>query len=229
VHILQHDRRYSCVTQGLQTLDMLLHDSVSEASILWLEAMINKYLSLDPEVTEKLAELEGRVIAVEITGVNKILYFFPHQAGMDVTEQYQNQADTTLKGSPLALLKMSMSKDVAELMLKGEVEIKGDVRLGRNFKKILSEIDIDWEEYIARIIGDASAHHLKSLTKKIMNWGRQAGKDIAADVSEYLQEESRDVVSKPELEMFYQHVDTLRNRLDRFQARLEALKNKQQK
>jgi ubiquinone biosynthesis protein UbiJ len=205
---------------------MMLHDSVSETSIIWLEAMINKYLSLDPEVTEKLAQLEGRVIAVEITGLNKTLYFFPHQAGMDVTEQYHDEADTTLKGSPLALLKMSMSKDVAPMMLKGEVEIKGDVRLGRSFKKILSEMDVDWEEYIARIIGDASAHHLAGLTKKIMNWGRQAGKDVAADVSEYLQEESRDVVSRPELEMFYQDVDALRNRLDRFQAQLEALKNK---
>ena len=205
---------------------MLLHDTVSEASLVWLDAVINRYLSMDPEVAEKLAALEGRVIAVEITGINKKLYFFPHQAGMDVAEHYQDEADTTLRGSPLALLKMSTSKDVAPLMLKGEVEIEGDVRLGRNFKKILSEMDIDWEEYAARIIGDAPAHHLASLTKKIMSWGRQAGSDLAADVSEYLQEESRDVVSKPELEKFYQDVDTLRNQLDRVQARLEALKNK---
>ena len=205
---------------------MLLHDTVSEASLVWLDAVINRYLSMDPEVAEKLAALEGRVIAVEITGINKKLYFFPHQAGMDVAEHYQDEADTTLRGSPLALLKMSTSKDVAPLMLKGEVEIEGDVRLGRNFKKILSEMDIDWEEYAARIIGDAPAHHLASLTKKIMSWGRQAGSDLAADISEYLQEESRDVVSKPELEKFYQDVDTLRNQLDRVQARLEALKNK---
>ena len=188
--------------------------------------MINRYLSLDPEVTEKLSVLEGKVIAVEITGVDKTLYFLPHQAGMDVVEQYDDAADTTLKGSPVALLKMSMSKDVAPLMLKGEVEIEGDVRLGRSFKKILSEMEVDWEEYIARIIGDAPAHHFSSLAKKIINWGRQSSSEVAADVSEYLQEESRDVVSKPELEKFYQDVDALRNQLDRFQARFETLKNK---
>ncbi|MCK5001777.1 MAG: SCP2 sterol-binding domain-containing protein [Gammaproteobacteria bacterium] len=199
---------------------------MSETSIIWLEAMINRYLSLDPEVTEKIAELEGRVIAVEITGVDKTLYFLPHQAGMDVVEQYEAAADTTLKGSPVALLKMSMSKDVAPLMLKGEVEIEGDVRLGRSFKKILSEMEVDWEEYMARIIGDAPAHHLSSLAKKIISWGRQSTSDVASDVSEYLQEESRDVVSKPELEKFYQDVDALRNQLDRFQARFDTLKNK---
>ncbi len=202
---------------------MSLNDSVNETSIIWLEAMINRYLSLDPEVTEKLSELEGRVIAVEITGVDKTLYFLPHQSGMDVIEEYEAGADTTLKGSPVALLKMSMSKDVAPLMLKGEVEIEGDVRLGRSFKKILSEMDVDWEEYMARIIGDAPAHHLANLTKKIINWGRQSASDVALDVSEYLQEESRDVVSRPELEKFYQDVDALRNQLDRFQARLNAL------
>lgn len=205
---------------------MILRETAIETSLSGLEAAINRYLSLDPEAIEKIAELEGRVIAVEITGFNKTLYFFPHQAGMDVAEQYEAEVDTTLRGSPLALLKMSISKDVAPLMLKGEVEIEGDVRLGRSFKKILAEMEIDWEEYIARIIGDASAHHLAKLTKKIINWGKQAGNDVAADVSEYLQEESRDLVSKPELEMFYQDVDTLRNQLDRFQARLEALKNK---
>ena len=205
---------------------MVLRDTAKEASINALEAAINRYLALDPEVAEKLSALEGKVIAIEITGVNKTLYFFPHQAGMDVSEHYEDEADTTLKGSPVALLKMSLSKDVAPLMLKGEVEIEGDVRLGRNFKKILSEMDVDWEEYIARIIGDAPAHHIANLTKKIFSWGKQAGSDVAADVSEYLQEESRDVVSKPELEMFYEDVDALRDRLDRFQARLNALKNK---
>ena len=205
---------------------MLPNNAVSETSIIWLEAMINRYLSLDPEVAKKLSELEGRVIAVEITGVDKTLYFLPHQSGMDVVEHYEDTVDTTLRGSPVALLKMSMSKDVAPLMLKGEVEIKGDVRLGRSFKKILSEMDVDWEEYMARIIGDAPAHHLASLTKKIINWGRQSAGDVALDVSEYLQEESRDVVSRPELEKFYQDVDALRDQLDRFQARFDALKNK---
>ncbi|MDH3343480.1 MAG: SCP2 sterol-binding domain-containing protein, partial [Gammaproteobacteria bacterium] len=66
---------------------MLANSNSGESSIIWLEAMINRYLSLDPEVANKLAELEGRVIAVEITGIEKTLYFIPHQAGMDVVEQ----------------------------------------------------------------------------------------------------------------------------------------------
>lgn len=205
---------------------MILRETAKETSINALEAAINRYLSLDPEVAEKLSALEGKVIAVEITGINKTIYFFPHHAGMGVSDYYEGEADTTLKGSPIALLKMGISKDVAPLMLKGEVDIEGDVRLGRSFKKILTEMDVDWEEHVARIIGDVPAHRLADLTKKIINWGRQAGNDVAADISEYLQEESRDVVSKPELEKFYEDVDTLRIQLDRFQARLNALKNK---
>lgn len=199
---------------------------LAETSLSILEAMINRYLSLDPEAIEKISELESKVIAVEISGINKTLYFFPHNAGMDISDEYDGEVDTKLKGSPMALLKMGLSKDVAPLMLKGEVEIEGDLRLGRSFKKILAEMDVDWEEYIARVIGDAPAHHLANLTKKIFGWGKQASDDVVADVSEYLQEESRDVLSKPELEMFYQDVDALRNQLDRFQARLDALKKK---
>ncbi len=199
---------------------------MSATPLVWLETVINHYLSLDPEVLDKLAELEPKVIAVEITELNKIVYFSPQQSGLLVAEKYEGVANATLIGSSLALLKMSVTKDVAPMMLKGEVEIKGDVRLGRSFKKILSEMEIDWEEFAARIIGDSPAHHLAGLTNKIVNWGKQAGADVAADISEYLQEESRDLVSKPELEMFYQDVDGLRNQLDRLQAKFEAIKNK---
>jgi ubiquinone biosynthesis protein UbiJ len=47
-----------------------------------------------------------------------------------------------------------------------------------------------------------------------------------SNVSEYLQEESRDVISGAELEMFYNSVDRLRDDVDRLRARVDAFKNK---
>ena len=114
------------------------------------------------------------------------------------------------------------------MMLSGEIEITGDVRLGREFKKLLNEIDIDWEEHLAGIVGDVAANQFMQLTKKLGNWSRGAANSIAADLSEYLQEESRDVVSGAEMEMFYHDVDILRNDVDRLEARLEEqIKGKQ--
>ncbi len=51
---------------------------------------------------------------------------------------------------------------------------------------------------------------------------RSAGENLA----EYLQEESRDLVSKPELEEFLLGVDQLRETADRVEARLARLEQR---
>jgi ubiquinone biosynthesis protein UbiJ len=195
--------------------------------MVWLEAMINRYLSLDPEMAENISELEGKVIAINIQGIKKVFYLFP-QAGHEdacikVSDYYEGEPDTILKGTPAALFKMGVADDVAPMMLKGEVEISGNVRLGREFKKLLAEMDIDWEENLATLIGDAPAHHVTQAAKRFVGWASKVKQAISADISEYLQEESRDVVPGAELEMFYEDVDELRNDVDRLQARTNAL------
>jgi ubiquinone biosynthesis accessory factor UbiJ len=43
--------------------------------------------------------------------------------------------------------------------------------------------------------------------------------------SEFLQEETRDLPAKPEAELFYRHVDTLRMDYDRLAARIARLQS----
>ena len=196
--------------------------------MLWLDAMVNRYLLLDPEIAQKISTFEGRVIAIELQGINKKFYLFPQSVSQNacikLSEHYEGEPDTVIKGTPAALFKMGIASDVAPMMLKGEVEISGDMRLGREFKKLLAEMDVDWEEKLSSLIGDAPAHQLTRIAKQFTHWAGKAKQSIVADISEYLQEESRDVVAGAELEIFYEDVDELRDDVDRLQARLDVLK-----
>lgn len=180
-------------------------------------------------MAQKIAAFEGKVIAIDIQGIEKTYFLFPqalHESEcIKISDQYDEVPDTVLKGTPAALFKMGLATDVAPMMLKGEVEINGDVRLGREFKKLLAEMDIDWEENLASLVGDVPAHQLTQVAKAFASWADKTKDAIAANVSEYLQEESRDVVTGTELEIFYEDVDVLRNDVDRLQARVKALKN----
>lgn len=202
--------------------------TTKKVPMLWLDAMINRYLLLDPEMAQKISAFEGRVIAIELLGINKKFYLLPQGNSEDacirLLEYYEGEPDTVIKGTPAALFKMGIASDVAPMMLKGEVEISGDVRLGHEFKKLLAEMDVDWEENLATLIGDAPAHQLMHVAKQFTHWIGKAKQSIAADISEYLQEESRDVVAGAELEMFYEDVDELRDDVDRLQARFDVLK-----
>jgi ubiquinone biosynthesis accessory factor UbiJ len=191
--------------------------------MLLLESVINRYLALDPETLEKLAALSGKVIKLELAGTNKTLYMLPNATGIQVMTKYDEAADTVLRGTPISLFKMGIVPNTASLLLTGEVEISGDTKLGHQFKTIFSSMDIDWSEPLANIMGDGLAYHLSQSGKKFGSWGKDTIKSVTTSLSEYLQEESRDVVTETELDIFYKEVDQLRDNVDRLQARVTSI------
>jgi ubiquinone biosynthesis accessory factor UbiJ len=191
--------------------------------MLILESVINRYLALDPEMLGKLAEFSGKVIKLEMTGINKTLYMLPNEAGIQVLAEYDGDADTVLRGTPISLFKMGLVSNAANLLLKGEIEISGDTRLGHQFKNVFSQMDIDWSEPLAGLVGDGLAYQLQQTGSKLGRWGKQSVRSVSASFSEYLQEESRDVVTETELEIFNEDVDRLRNDVDRLQAKTDLI------
>lgn len=191
--------------------------------MLLLESAINRYLALDPEMLDKLSAFSGKVIKLQITVINRTLYLFPDANGIHIKTEYDGEADTTLTGSPFALFKMGLVSNTADMLLKGEVEISGNTRLGHQFKNTLSQIDIDWAEPLSGLVGDNIAWQLQQAVGKLGLWGKNSLASVSTSASEYLQEESRDVVSQTELEMFNDAVDKLRNDVDRLQARIKSL------
>ena len=186
-------------------------------------AAFNRYLALDPEAPARLRAFDGKLIAIEIKGPNMRLYLAVDDDRVTVHTEHERQPDAVIIGSPAALFKLGVYRDSAELFFNGEVEIRGDTRLGREFKSVLADMDIDWEEHLSRFVGDIAAHRIAGMASEIRAWGRSAASNFADDLGEYLQEESRDVVSGAELEMFLQQVDQLRDDTDRLAARIERL------
>jgi len=191
--------------------------------MLILESVLNHYLALDPEVLDKLVIFKGKVIKLEITGINRDFYLFPSDTGIHVQTAHEGKVDTVLSGSPVSLFKMGLVPDSADMLLKGEVEISGDTRLGHQFKNILSQMDVDWAEPLASLLGDSLAYQLQQSANKLGSWGKQSIKSVSTSLSEYLQEESRDVVTQTELEIFNDAVDQLRDDVDRLQAKIHDL------
>ena len=188
-----------------------------------LETAFNNYLALDPEAPEKLTAFDGKLICIDIRGLNKRIYLLINDRKISVLKQHDAGPDATITGSPAALFKLGVQRDSAPLFFAGEVEIRGDTRLGRQFKSLLADMEIDWEEHLSRLIGDIAAHRVAGLFNELKGWSESAADNFADDVGEYLQEESRDVVSEAEMGMFYHQVDKLRDDTERLQARIDRL------
>ncbi len=188
-----------------------------------VETALNTYLSLDPDVARRLRTISGRLIALEIKGVNAVLLVRPLEDKIRVSLHTGVEPDVVISGSPLALARLGFSKKATDGSLGEDIQIRGDAELGRIFREVLAGVEIDWEEMLAMRVGDIPAHQagnwVRSLTAGFINILDK----LRMDVSEYLQEESRIVPTRLEIEQFMDEVDGLRAEVDRLEARIERL------
>jgi len=187
-----------------------------------LETSINAVLKQDPATLAKFSALQGKVIAFELTELNLELYLFPHSEGLQVQYLYEGQADTTLQGSPLAFINMSLG-DSTDSFFSGEVRIKGDIELGQRFKRMLDQLNLDWEEWLSGYSGDLIAFKTGSLIQSLSSWGIDALKTLELDAREYLQEEGHLTPHPAEIEGFAKNISELRDHTARLEARILRL------
>lgn len=190
-----------------------------------LEITLNRYLSLDPETLARLADLTGKVVAVELRGLGVTLYMAPHGGGIQLLGDYRGTPHTTIRGTLLSLARAGHGEDRGALF-SGDVEIRGDITVGQRFEAILREMDIDWEEQLSRLVGDVAAHQVGNLARDTLAWGAKSVDTLSRDLSEYLQEESRQLPQRDEVDAFLAAVDSLRNDVERLAARVKRLQGR---
>jgi len=106
------------------------------------------------------------------------------------------------------------------------VRISGDAEVAARYRELLELARPDWEEELSRLIGDLPARRLSLVARAALSWARGFARSAQANVAEYLQEESRALVSKPEVEEFLGQVDALRETADRVEARIARLERR---
>ena len=190
-----------------------------------LEVGINQYLSLDPNTSTFLAPLAGKVIKVTITSFNESLYLCPSLDAIQLLDFSSEPADTQLTGSMFAFGLMGLSSKPMRSIFSGDIQIEGDMQLGRKFQTLFSKLDINLEPHVARYTGDNVAQHLSQFFRSGHEWSKESIESFRLNVSEYLQEETRDLPSEPEVAIFHSQVDELRTQFDRLQSRIERLEH----
>ena len=188
---------------------------------------IKKYFDSDPEVAAQLHELEGHQLLLELTDLKKEFLITPIDSSIIVTE-YQNdeavkEITTTIHANVITFLRLALGADYQSMLNDATLKIDGDVELANRLRTIFTKVDIDWEEVASKYVGDSLAYQLCIVARRTKSYKQRSFENFRLDVSEYLQEESRIVPTRVEIERFLNDVDTLDADIDRLEARLRRL------
>jgi ubiquinone biosynthesis protein UbiJ len=198
--------------------------TISAAAFASLEALLNRAVRLDPEARRRLQPLHGRVIKLELIGLDLHLYLIPDPGGIQLLSELEGEPDCTLRGTPLDLAGMRDSRESADQLFSGAVQVEGDSGVAHQFGELLASLDIDWEEQLSHLTGDVIAHEVGNLTRGFMHWGSRLTHTFGLNLQEYLQEELRLLPGRYELESFLDDVDRLRDDAERLSARVARLR-----
>jgi ubiquinone biosynthesis accessory factor UbiJ len=185
-----------------------------------IENALNRGLPLSPRAQTLCRELAGKKLAIEVPGMTRVLV--ESTGEMLRVSRGAAPADAEISGGPLGLLALSGDAPHTVLQRRG-VEIRGDTAVAERFRELAMLLRPDLEELLARAVGDVPAHQIGNFTRLALSWGRHAASTTLTNIAEYLAHERRDLVPRNEGEQFLRGVDSLREDVDRLEARLDVL------
>lgn len=185
-----------------------------------LESALNRVLALDSSAAQALLALEGKSVALRLKP-----WPAPVQiavSGGRLVASDSAAPDLAITASPGALLALAAERGGFQLPA-GRVDISGDADLARRIQKLLAGLDPDWDRPFAQFFGEVAGHQIAKGLRGALGWGRATAKAMLLNSTEYLREESRDLIAPGELADFVDDVDRTRDDVERLEARIERV------
>ncbi len=198
------------------------------ATPAWLaavESVLNRSIADSSRAGDRRAPLERDLDQDRGRGVFGHPRLGRRPSDLALTAADDDAADAVIAGSPLAFLALLAGG-------LGNAGTPGGTRSGRRADqrrrgscRAVPRSCSNARGRISRrssraLIGDLPARRVSLAASSAFSWVRRFGRTAGENLAEYLQEESRDLVNKPELEEFLAGVDDLRETADRVEARL---------
>jgi len=219
------------------------------ATPAWLasiETLLNRSIAESVRAAAAARRLNNTAVQIEIEGVLGIrVAVAGDRLALTAPGAADAAADASISASPLALLALlargaltkagTASADLYDRADRpgggtesgrGGTSMRGDAEIAHRYRELMVLARPDFEEELSRWVGDLPARRAAQAAKAALSWARNARRTAAQNLAEYLTEESRDLVGRPELEEFLSGVDQVRESTDRIEARLARLERR---
>ena len=193
-----------------------------ETALAPLAGVLNRNIRTTTPARELCAKLAGTVIAIRVRNTALAAWFVIGEESLELVMDCDDEPDVVISGSLLTLARMAGESGI-DALRDGSLELTGDAHAAERFQRLMAYAKPDLEEELLGVVGDIAAHRIGDIARGIRDWTRDARSTMGANIREYLQEESRDLPSRYEVDRFAERVGTLRDDVERLEARLDRL------
>ena len=190
-----------------------------EALLQPITRVLNRNIRESTRASELVARLDGKLVAIRVRDTALAGYFEIDRSSLNLSTGNDGEPDVVITGSLVALALMAGEDAIRD----GSLDLSGDAATAQAFQQLLTHARPDIEEELSAVIGDTAAHGLGEFARAVGRWASETRSIMGDNVREYLQEESRDVPSRYEVEQFSRQVNQLRDDVDRLAARVGRL------
>lgn len=197
---------------------------------LWpIEEILNQILSNESYVAGRLAPFKTKVIEINCTSprLSITIQFTEDRIKLSAVDSsiLQLNPDSIITGKVSDLLQLLVGSEHRPLA-NTAVSIKGDAQLVQDLYNTLNELDLDWEDYLAPLLGDIVTNELGLFAEDARQWSRGAGESMRRNVDEFLIEEAKVVPSREQVDAFSNKLDRLKINIDRVKARADQIQER---
>ena len=177
-----------------------------------LADLITQALATDAKAQARLQAMSRRVIRLQLAPLPTLGLCI--EAGQLTFTDTPQDPDLVVHGHLGAFARFAITGKAADIRLDGEIEGASE------FRDFIRQLDIDWEELLAKALGDSAAHLLSRSAQEATTVARQVVRALEHNTRDYLHHESDLLPSRAELDRFVHQVDCLRDDLERLELRL---------
>jgi ubiquinone biosynthesis protein UbiJ len=185
---------------------------------------INHVLKAEPWAMAELARHAGKVILLSLPFGQLFFEIAPEGSLLALTNV--DAPSLELEVSPEALSALAGGPGNLREQAMKSVKITGDADLAQLLGRLAGQIRWEYEEDLARFIGDAPANFAVRQGKKLISAGKSAATDLLDNVIEYVSEERKVLLNKRDFLIRKNELSVLRDAVDRLDKRIQLLERK---
>tara|TARA_Y100000590_G_scaffold354628_1_gene407988 strand:- start:209 stop:829 length:621 start_codon:yes stop_codon:yes gene_type:complete len=193
---------------------------------LWVskfEDYVNKILLLDEETCNALKKINKKIIAFEFINTKIKLYITFVGDGLSIKTKCNSNPDVVIKSSPGNFIRKILFPKNQSSAHPFDMQIEGDITLARDFEEIISNLNIDFEDPLSRLLGNTLAFQISRFIRVARKSTFLAAETILLDISEYLRFEIEMLPDELLMSEFCKEVDFLRDETELTSKRIDRL------